>query len=341
MASACGSVLAEEGAVVELLAEDVELVADAPVVDAVADADDEAADERGVHLHPEADLLPRPLREGALELLRLVVAERAGRPHGGLDEAEPGVAEGAVGADDGRQQVLPLLLEEEADEPQRELAEPPLEELPHDGLLLLARDDGALEEGHELARGVERLAERLHVVVGALDDALLLGLLVEREGVAAGDGVGHEVWRSKVEGRRSSARGPPTSRPVDLRLVLRQVRDEAVDELALAVVVEVLGEDLLGGTDGEVGHLRAELGEGLLLLALDLGAGLLPELRRLRLGLLELLGAAAVGLLAGGAEDGLRLALGLAAGRLVVGLHPAGLGERGLRAVDGLLDGLL
>src|SRR5690606_40048275 len=62
------------------------------------------------------------------------------------------------------------------------------------------------------------LAERLHVVVGALDDALLLGLLVEREGVAAGDGVGHEVWRSKVEGRRSSARGPPTSRPVDLRL---------------------------------------------------------------------------------------------------------------------------
>src|SRR5690606_13214874 len=59
------------------------------------------------------------------------------------------------------------------------------------------------------------------------------------------------------------------------------------------------------------------------------------------LGLLDLGGALPFGGLAGFTEDGLRLALRLAAGGLVVGLHLAGLGERGLRAVDGLLDGLL
>src|SRR5690606_2616973 len=92
-----------------------------------------------------------------------------------------------------------------------------------------------------------------------------------------------------------------------------QLVDEPVDEAALAGVVEVLLEDLLGAEDGEVGHFGAELVEGALLLALDLGPCLLLQVLDLRLGPLDLLGAQAVRRLACLAQDALRLLVRLAA----------------------------
>src|SRR5690606_9951429 len=116
---AIGSVLAEEGALVELPAEQVELVLHAPVVDPVADAHDEPADQRRLDVHLQADLLARARLERPFELLLLLGAQRARRPDVGLNDAEALVPERTVGTDDGRQQILTLLLDEEPDEPQR------------------------------------------------------------------------------------------------------------------------------------------------------------------------------------------------------------------------------
>ena len=70
-----------------------------------------------------------------------------------------------------------------------------------------------------------------------------------------------------------SARHNLELRTLNSELVLRQVGDELVDEAALLGGVDLLAEDLLGGADGQGGHLGAELGERLLLLALDVGRG--------------------------------------------------------------------
>ena len=123
-----------------------------------------------------------------------------------LDHAEVLVAEGAVLADDGGEDVLAAFLHEEPHEADDERRHLPVEELADDGLLLLAGDDGAAEEELEVARGVEALLHALHVLVDALGVAGGLGLFVEGLGVAAGhDCVTHTG--SGVEPRSAAVRG--------------------------------------------------------------------------------------------------------------------------------------
>src|SRR4029453_12910384 len=99
------------------------------------------------------------------------------------------------------------------------------------------------------------------------------------------------------------------------------------------VTVEVGGHDLLGGGDGQRGHLTADVGDGLGLRRLDVGLGLLPHADDLGVHLGPLLASVAIGVLPGLLDDPGGLVLGL--GQLGVVLRRLGLGRR-LGALGGV-----
>src|SRR4051812_43144342 len=85
--------------------------------------------------------------------------------------------------------------------------------------------------------------------------------------------------------RRSCGRS--STRSSAARLRYRYRRQEALDDLPVGLIVEVLLDDLAGAGDGEINCLTAHIGDGALLLLLDLAASALQHLLLLLVGLLH------------------------------------------------------
>src|SRR5690606_3179019 len=96
------------------------------------------------------------------------------------------------------------------------------------------------------------------------------------------------------------------------------------------LAVEGATDDDLGSADGQLGHLAAQVGDGLGLGVLDVGGGPGPHLGELALEAGLLLALERVGGLAGLLDDPSGLVLGVGQLRPVVGEQLVGLGPLGL-----------
>ena len=103
-------------------------MADAAVEDLIAHADNEPADERRLHVHFHADPLARAGFESLAEGLRLVETKSFCGADMGFHDAEALVFQRAVRSDDGWKEFLPCLLDEQSDEPHRQIIHLALEE---------------------------------------------------------------------------------------------------------------------------------------------------------------------------------------------------------------------
>src|SRR5690242_36227 len=168
--------------------------ADGTVVHPVADLDHQAAEQ--VRVDPGfQDRLP--LESGAqllLEALALVVGQRRGALDADADAVRPLLVEAAVGGQDRPEQVEPLVVIQDEEEVEEDVAGPPLEGRADHRRLALAADRPAGEEALELGRRREHVVdEGLQLVEHLLRLAALLGGGEQRLGVDAGDALGADV----------------------------------------------------------------------------------------------------------------------------------------------------
>src|SRR5512133_1452373 len=173
----------------QLLAEVLELRADASVVDEAPDLRDDAAEEGRVDRAVEQDLGAVLARQLVGDRLHGLVVEL----HGGGDlraqPAEVAVGELAEGVDDRRQVREAVAVAEEEEEVRRLGVE--LQgggELLDDRPALLLRVDRVREDVAEVRRGEDRLPEGLEALRPRLDTTRLDRQAEERLGVAARDG---------------------------------------------------------------------------------------------------------------------------------------------------------
>ena len=192
------------------------------------------------------------------------------------------------------------------------------------GLLLLRREVRGEEEGLELAALLQRVGEPAELLADPVGRAALLGDLEERSRVDLGDLL-HGLAASLPAGER---------REVELGQRL-------VDESALVLLRQRAARHLLGGGDGEVGDLTADLGDRAPGLGLDVAAGLLEQLLAAAAGLLRRLALVDLGGLAGADDDVVRLRARLAEALAVLLEELPGLRARALGRLDRLLDGPL
>src|SRR5690349_14397440 len=113
---ACWRARALRGARHEAFSEALEATPDAGVIEGVADADGEPADQRFVDLDPEVDGSTGHLGDLALQGSGLVAGERHRRPREGLDDAALRVQEAVVLGRDAGKAIDPASLDEQSDE---------------------------------------------------------------------------------------------------------------------------------------------------------------------------------------------------------------------------------
>ena len=134
-------------------------------------------------------------------------------------------------------------------------------------------------------------------------------------------------------GRRGSGH-----QPSNWRLGRAGLGEELLDEPALALVRHRLADDLAGGGQGEVGDLRADLGDGPDLLGLDLGGGAHAHPLELLAGRGDVRVAGLLGDLLGAGQDLVRLAARLGQGGEPLLLRALAILASLLGVLEALLD---
>ncbi len=182
-----------------------------------------------------------------------------------------------------------------------------------DDLLALAHGErGVGQRGAQLVVGLEGPGEAEELV-------LHLGQVA----LGAGDG----EQRRSAYAMASLVASPESSLAAQCQLGGRCHRvDVVLDELRLGGGVEVAPDDDLGGTDGQLGDLAPQVGDGLDLGGLDVGRGLGAQLGQLGLQPGLLVALQGVGGLPGLLDDPAGLGLGVGELGPVVGQQRVGLG---------------